>query len=187
MPQDAFDSYMTPILAKEGGGTFTNDPTDHGGATIWGITETTARAFGYTGMMQSMTRDQAMAIYRSRFWQQPMLDKMAVVSERLAVLMLDLGINCGSGVPGKFVQRVLNVLNQNGSAWPDVTVDGVAGAMTRAAVAALIRARGSEGIRVLMAAVQAQAGVRYIELAEGDSTQERFEYGWLSQRAFPAV
>lgn len=35
------------ILSLEGG--YVNNPADRGGATNWGITEATARAFGYKG------------------------------------------------------------------------------------------------------------------------------------------
>lgn len=181
---DAFESYMQPILAKEGRGQLTNDPRDSGGVTIWGITEAMARAAGYTEAMAVMTMPEALAIYRLYFWEQPAFDKIAALFPELGVYMLDIGINFGTTWPGRFVQRALNVLNNQASLWPDLVVDGMCGAMTRAALAAYRKARGQEGDGVLLQMMQAQASVRYIEIAEGKPSQEAFEYGWQRARAF---
>ncbi|OCO16336.1 hypothetical protein AN684_0205915 [Klebsiella pneumoniae subsp. pneumoniae] len=41
------DQIIEGILGKEGG--YVNNPNDKGGPTRWGITQTTARAYGYKG------------------------------------------------------------------------------------------------------------------------------------------
>ncbi|KKM08171.1 hypothetical protein LCGC14_1726580, partial [marine sediment metagenome] len=50
---NAFDSATKHTLGIEGD--FSDDPADSGGATKWGITESVARAFGYSGRMQNMS------------------------------------------------------------------------------------------------------------------------------------
>ena len=54
------------ILRTEGGYVF--DPDDSGGETNFGITKDVARAYGYTGCMRDLTRDQAFDIYVARYW-----------------------------------------------------------------------------------------------------------------------
>ena len=48
------DEIFNAILEKEGG--YVNHPDDKGGPTNWGITQVTARAHGYDGDMQKLTR-----------------------------------------------------------------------------------------------------------------------------------
>ncbi len=46
------DKTIEGILGKEGG--YVDHPSDKGGPTRWGITQTTARAHGYTGDMRNL-------------------------------------------------------------------------------------------------------------------------------------
>lgn len=186
MPAAAlFDEYIKSTVLKEGGEQYTNNPLDKGGATKWGITEARARASGYTGDMRDLPYDTAYSIYKTSFWTEPQFDQIAPMFRRLAAYMLDTGVNNGPHVPATWLQRSLNVLNSQGKLWPDLTVDGMAFRMTRMALAKFLNARGVEGQRVLLDMMQALAGVRYIELAEKNPSQELFEFGWLSNRAFP--
>jgi lysozyme family protein len=50
------DQIIEGILGKEGG--YVNNPNDKGGPTRWGITQTTARAYGYSGDMKALPRIQ---------------------------------------------------------------------------------------------------------------------------------
>lgn len=185
---DLFDTYMLSSLLKETGGRgngYVNDPADHGGETVWGITVARARAAGYTGAMCDMTKLEALAIYRLYYYRQPGFDLIAPISAKLAGVLLDFGINFDPHIPSMFLQRGLNVLNQGGADYADITMDGSAGAGTRYALNAYLAKRGAEGERVLLALIAAFAAVRYVEIAEHTGTQERFEFGWLSNRAFP--
>lgn len=112
------------LIGREG--KYSNNPSDKGGETMWGITVAVARAFGYAGPMSSMPRSAAEQIYTVRFWQQPGFDKIAAVDEGIAEEMLDTGVNMGPVVAGKFLQRALNVLNQGDELYPNLTVDGAA-------------------------------------------------------------
>lgn len=171
---------ITALLAREGG--YSNDPKDAGGETNWGITVAVARAFGYTGPMQAMTQQVARDIYADRYWRQPRFDAVAALSPAIAEELLDTGVNMGTGTAGKFLQRALNVLNQEGKAFPDITADGAVGNMTLAALKAFLTARGTPGEAVLLRMMNGQQSVRYIELAEARPTQESFEFGWQANR-----
>ena len=53
---------------------------------------------------------------------------------------------------------------------------------TLAALRSFIARRGQGGERVLVRALDALQGARYIELAEGRAANESFVYGWLAHR-----
>lgn len=173
------------LIGREG--RYSNNPADRGGATIWGITEAVARAFGYKGQMQTMPRETAVAIYMQRYWIQPGFDRVDAISPALAEKLFDIGVLSGTATGVKYLQRALNVLNNAGRLFPDIAVDGGCGAMTLASLTAFLRSRGPEGVRVLLGMVSAQQSVFYIGIAETDPTQETFEYGWQLNRALGAA
>ncbi len=173
------EDYIDAVLAREGG--YVNLPADHGGPTTWGITEAVARAYGWDGPMAALPLLVAADVYTRRYWHLPHFDDVDKLDPRLAAKLLDIGVNMGIGVAGKFLQRALNVLNQGGKTWPDLTPDGIVGPMTLHALAALIAQRGAVGQAALLEMVQAQQAVRYMELAEADPTQEAFSFGWAAR------
>lgn len=164
-------------------GDYVDHPSDRGGPTRYGITESTARAYGYTGSMKTLPRVLAVDIYIQRYWTEPQFDRVAFLSEAIARELLDTGINMGQTVGVKFLQRALNVLNKQGTYYPDVTVDGVIGSMTLFALAEFLKRRGKEGEMVLLNMMNSLQSVRYIELAEKRASQEDFMYGWQKERA----
>lgn len=174
------DAYLDTLLEHEGG--YVNHLDDRGGATNWGITETTARAFGYTGEMRAMPRSVAKQIYTERYWIQPGFDQVNEISPTVAEELLDTGVNMGPAIAARFLQRALNVLNAQGKTYPDVTVDGQLGRMTLAALRAFLAARGKDGHAVLWKMLNAQQSVRYLEIAEANPSQEAFQFGWQAQR-----
>ncbi|PTB28834.1 hypothetical protein C9I56_11125 [Paraburkholderia caribensis] len=179
------DDYINTIVGIEGG--YSNNPDDAGGETMWGITIAVARAFGYTGSMQAMPRSVALDIYRQRYWTQPRFDQIYAVDPALAEKLLDIGVNMGQSTGVMFMQRALNVLNQQAKAYPDIAVDGGVGPMTLTALRAFYAMRGVDGHRVLLGMVASQQSVRYIEIAEKNPSQETFEYGWQLNRALGAT
>ena len=182
---DAWAGRIDALFGREGA--YSDDASDRGGATAWGITEAVARAFGYAGAMRDLTRTQAAAIYRSRYVVQPRFDQVEPIDSALAARLFDIGVNCGPAVGVRFLQRALNVLNRKGTLFPDLAVDGGIGALTLAALRVFIGARGDDGRRVLLGMVTAQQSVRYVEIAEHDASQEAFEFGWQLNRAIGAI
>lgn len=88
----------------------------------------------------------------------------------------------GPAIGVRFLQRALNALNRNARDFPDMTVDGAIGPLTLAALDAFLALRGPAGEMVLLKAIEAQQGERYIALAERRPANEAFLYGWLANR-----
>ncbi|TKC83821.1 hypothetical protein FAZ69_22575 [Trinickia terrae] len=181
-------SKIDALIGREGG--YSSDPNDRGNwylgkleGTMWGVTAAEARSNGYMGPMRDMPRNTAVAIYEARYWSRPKLDQVDAISPQLAEKLFDIGVNAGPATGVKFMQRALNVLNQNGKAFPDIRADGGIGTMTLGALNAFLTARGADGHRVLYGMIAAQQSVFYIELAETRPDNERFEYGWQLNRA----
>ena len=89
----------------------------------------------------------------------------------------------GPAVATTFLQRALTALNRNAKDYPDLVPDGRAGARTLAALDAFLAARGQRGGEaVLLRALEALQGERYLRLAERRPANEAFLYGWLANR-----
>jgi lysozyme family protein len=175
------DGLIDALIDREGG--YANHPADKGGPTCFGITEAVARAHGYAGAMRNLPRDNAVAIYRRLYWQRPRFDEIASRSPRLAAELFDTGVNMGPAVAVTFLQRALTALNRGGKDYPDLTPDGRTGPATLAALDAFLAARGeSSGETVLLRALEALQGERYLRLAERRPANEAFLYGWLANR-----
>jgi lysozyme family protein len=123
------------------------------------------------------------AIYLRLYWQRPRLDEVAKRSSRLAAELFDTGVNMGPAVAITFLQRALTALNRNAKDYPDLTPDGRVGAATLAALDAFLKIRGTtSGETVLLRALEALQGERYLRLAERRPANEAFLYGWLANR-----
>ena len=175
------DAMIDALIEREGG--YVNHPADKGGPTCFGITEAVARANGYRGAMRNLPRDEATAIYRRIYWLRPRFDQVAKRSSRVAAELFDTGVNMGPAVATTFLQRALTALNRTGKDYADLTPDGRVGPMTLHALDALFASRGRRsGETVLLRALEALQGERYLRLAERRPANEAFLYGWLANR-----
>ena len=67
--------------------------------------------------------------------------------------------------------------------YPDLVPDGRIGESTLAALDAFLKVRGKAGAEtVLLRAIEALQGERYLRLAERRPANEAFLYGWLANR-----
>jgi lysozyme family protein len=176
----SIDQLIDDLIEREGG--YSNHPADRGGPTRYGITEAVARAHGYNGPMSLLPRADAAAIYRRLYWLRPRFDQVARRCSGIAAEMFDTGVNMGPGVAATFLQRALTALNRKGSDFPDLVPDGRIGPVTLAALDAFLSLRGKGGEVVLMRALEALQGERYLRLAEKRPANEAFLYGWLANR-----
>jgi lysozyme family protein len=183
---NAIDRYLVNLVDVVEGPKFTDDPRDRGGPTKYGITQRTLASHrGHTvsvGDVQALGRDEALAIYRADYVTLPGFDKVAKISEPVAIECIDTGVNMGPQVATVLLQRCLNVMNDRGTRWPSLKVDSSCGPATCSALAALLRERGAEGQRILLLALDCEQGARYISIAEADPKQQDFVFGWLRQR-----
>lgn len=175
------DDLIDALIEREGG--YVNHPADRGGPTCFGITEAVARAHGYRGAMAELPHEEAAAIYRRLYWLRPRFDQIAVRAARVAAELFDTGVNMGPAVAATFLQRALTALNRNGKDFPDLAPDGRVGPRTLAALDSFLEARGRRGGEtVLLRALEALQGERYLRLAERRPANEAFLYGWLANR-----
>ena len=172
-----FEPAFQKTLRLEGG--YSDDPADRGGRTRYGISEATARAYGYQGEMAALPLDWARRIYKAGYWDAAQLD--GCPSQLSAENLFDCGVHCGVATAGRLLQQALNLLNQRAALWPELTVDGAIGPRTLAALQAAL-ARGMEAD--LVKTFNLYRGRHYLEIGAADSGQERFELGWLRNRVW---
>jgi lysozyme family protein len=115
-----FDEAIARVLGEEGG--LVDNPADPGGLSNWGIAlhenpDLTVEA------IRAMTRDQACAIYRAKFWDPINGD---LLPGDLGWQILDFAVNAGMGTAIRKAQEAAGVAD-----------DGHWGPVTRAAVAAI--------------------------------------------------
>lgn len=113
-----FDQAFDILLGHEGG--YANDSRDPGGETMWGVTARVARADGFIGDMRGLPRDRAKAIYKRKYWDAVMADRLP---EAAQYIVFDAAVNSGPGQAIRWLQRSLGVGE-----------DGVLGPMTLDAI-----------------------------------------------------
>ena len=173
---------ISDIIEREGGDRFTDHPSDKGGPTRWGITEKVARARGYGGDMRDLPRAFAVAVYSFDYIEAPGFSKVLALSQMIGEEMIDSGVNMGVSHPGPWLQRILNVLNQQAQAFPDLKVDGVLGPATLGALKTVLKLRGVDGELVILRALNCMQGARYVEITEAREKNEDFFFGWMRTR-----
>lgn len=174
------DDLIDAVIDREGG--YSDHPADRGGATRFGITESVARAEGFAGEMRHFARPAAAAIYRRLYWVRPGFDRVAERAPTIAAELFDTGVNMGPTVATVFLQRALNALNRGASDYGDIALDGRIGPLTLAALDRFLALRSQAGEVVLLKAIEALQGERYLSLAESRPANEAFLYGWLANR-----
>lgn len=168
------------VIGVEGG--YANNPNDRGGPTRWGITEQVARAYGYAGDMRAMPREEAVRIYTEQYWVRPGFAKVDPIYAKVAEELFDTGVNMGPRQAIMFLQRALNALNRQGHDYGDIRLDGDMGPLTVQSLEGYRRVRGIAGEAVLMKALEALQGERYLRISESRPQNETFTYGWLANR-----
>ena len=138
---------------------YSNHPADKGGATAWGITEATAREYGYTDSMDTMLEMDALKIYRRAFWKFG-----GVENQRIASKLFDAAVNMGVRRAVKMAQQALD--------FEDYDIDGFLGPVTEAAINAADPDAFLEQYAIEME-------TRYRRLVERDPSQAVFLKGWL--------
>lgn len=179
-PAQLWDMFIEDLLRIERG--YVNDPDDSGGETNYGITKGVARANGYMGPMETMPRSFAVRIYKEKYWDSIGGDRLAKALPETSLELADSCVNVGVGRASRWLQRSLNVLNNNQRYWKDILVDGDVGPATLAACEALRARRGLDGDSVMWKMLDSLQGAFYIDLAERRSKDERFIFGWFANR-----
>ncbi len=181
MTADLFDQAIQTVLLHEGG--FVKNPADPGGATHWGISLRFLRTQGLAlgdvdgdgdideDDIRALTRDQAVALYRTAIWGRYGYDELPGV---VAIKTFDLCVNAGPAQAHRILQRACHA---NGYVLKD---DGVLGPKTRTAVD-LLRDRWGAPVAPLMAAMRSEAAGFYRGLVAADAELSQFLAGWLNR------
>lgn len=174
------DKVINEIIRVEGG--YSNNPNDSGGETMYGITAAVAKRYGWTRPMNQLPKSFAYSIYSRIYWDSLLLDQVEKIYPEVAAKLADIGVNMGVGRAGEFLQRSLNVLNNQAKFYPDITVDGLVGGRTLNALKSYYEKRGMKGEEVLFRMLNCLQGAFYVSLAERRQKDESFIYGWFSNR-----
>lgn len=168
------------LIEREGG--YVDHPDDRGGPTNFGITRRVAAQNDYRGSIRDLPRETAARIYRDIYWHGPGYDRIFPIAPRTAAELFDTGVNMGPGVATGFFHRALNALNRGGRDYADVPKAGTITDASVAALKAFLSRRGAAGEVILLRAINALQGARYIDLAERRAANKSFLYGWLANR-----
>ena len=173
------------------GDAYTNDPTDRGGPTKYGITQATLTKWRKRPVtpaeVAALTRNEAFEIYFIMYVVDPGFDKVRTLSSTIAAELVDTGVNMGQGTAGKFLQRALNALSGNQTKGADLVVDGVVGNASLKALQAYLGKRGKEGERILLVLLNGLQATQYVLITEGNTSQRKYFYGWMNHRVAAQV
>jgi lysozyme family protein len=157
---------IAAVLEYEGG--FTNNPSDRGGPTNWGITQETLSQWlkrpATVRDVEALTKDEAISIYLARYIVGPGFDRIA--DRRLRHLAVDSGVQHGTERAIKWLQALLL----------GVTADGKLGPKTAAAI-------NAEDAGRLFNRLLARRIRWYGSLISSVQSQATFAHGWMKRAA----
>jgi lysozyme family protein len=162
-----FEKALAFVLGEEGG--YTNDPSDHGGATNKGITQSEYTEWLRKHHLPSrkvadILNVDVRELYWEEYWLEGRCDRMPWP---LCLAHFDASVNVGVGEAVKFLQRAL-----------DVKDDGAIGPVT---LKALREALEKHAPMELAEWLVDQREPFYRRLAANEPSQVRFLNGWLNR------
>lgn len=191
MTNDAITKYLAHLVDVVEGPEYTDDPSDSGGPTKYGVTLAALSRYRHAKCtaadVQALTRDEALALYRHDYVDAPGYGLLAPVSMQVALEAIDSGINCGQATSTKWLQQTLNALNYEQRNGADLKVDGQCGPATAAMLKVVVGRRGESGESVVVAGQNAWQGVYYMQLAGHNPAQRKYTYGWIRARVVEAA
>lgn len=152
------------VLKKEG--MYSDVSFDKGGKTMYGITESLARKYGYKGDMKKMPLKFAIELYEKLFWRK----EFESLKKNIAEFLFDCHINHGYKGMSLILQRAINALTKD-----NVVEDGYAGVKTYKKAKEL----NPDRLFILLNACRCQY---YLNICQKNETQEKFIFGWLKNR-----
>ena len=160
-----FEDYLKVILLQEGGSKYTEDESDMGGATKFGISLNfykNIKPLATKEDIKNLTEEEAKQIYRIHFWNRMNLDYLD--NELLKLHIFSHGVNAGVATAVKMLQRILGVI-----------VDGKLGKTT---------AMTTNKYRHQPELVQGYANARkvfYDTIVSKNPSQSKFIKGWYNR------
>ena len=150
-----FDKVFQDLILIEGG--YSNHIDDAGKATMYGITEATARAHGFKGNMKGLKLEEAKYIYKNSYFENYGFDK--IQNTKIASELFEFTVNTGRGKSAvKFLQRSFNILNKN----IFLKEDGILGDITAQTI------NNYKFYKSLYKTMNILQGIYYISITEDD-------------------
>lgn len=154
------------LIKREGG--FVNHASDKGGATKYGITQTTLSSWRGKSVTENdvaaLCDAEARDIYYNKFITGPNFDK--IPDMKLREMVIDAGVNSGPSRATKWIQEILGI-----------QADGIMGVMTLTALRNMNPAQRHE----LRKAYTAKRMIYIASLVTADPSQIKFLRGWTSR------
>ncbi|RYF12473.1 MAG: hypothetical protein EOO40_01195 [Deltaproteobacteria bacterium] len=160
-PMALFEIALSYVLINEGS-TFTDDPSDRGGSTRYGVTQGTLA--NYLGRpttpadVQALTPQMVSDIYRKLYWTPIKGDQ--INKQAVATVTMDLAVLCGPGTAARMLQAAVGA-----------TQDGNVGPMTLAAV-------NKADAAAVVQSMSLAACNYFASIATRDVTQQKWLAGW---------
>ena len=178
---DLFNKSVVKVLKHEGG--FVNDPDDPGGATNYGISLTYLLGTGDLNLgdfnhdgkidikdIQSMTIDNAIAIYNKEWWVKFGYEGLA--NPDLAGKVFDTSVNMGGKQAHILLQRAIRACGIR------VVEDGALGPKCFGAVANLVAANSADA---LLSSFRSEQAGFYRALIAKKVIFEKYREGWMTR------
>ena len=166
-----FDYAFRRTIGYEGG--YSDEPSDRGGRTRYGITEEVFKDAVRRGLIKPLNPDireltvgQAKTIYKVDYWDRLSLDD--VLNIDIAAEIFDTAVNMGTSAATKICQRALNYLGET------LKDDGIMGPMTLGK----INDWCNKDSRALFVCLNGFQFMRYVAIVNRDDSQVRFARGW---------
>lgn len=186
----SFDLAFERTMGFEG--FYSLDPDDPGGETFRGISRNAHPDWegwlllkplksqpDFPNNLKNHTELNAAVVefYRG-IWERTGCDLME--EQMIADTVFDTAVNLGEPTAIKMLQSSLNVLSKNGTLWPFLEVDGIAGNKTRNA----IQAANSHHV-YLSQIIGSKRDVHYTQIVERRPVMSKYIRGWLKRRSIP--
>jgi lysozyme family protein len=159
---DPIHDIISDILVREGGSKVTNDPSDSGGRTQYGIAERSNPGAWFDG---KVTEEEARAIYTTKYVVAPGFDK--VPDPQLQAQLVDFGVNSGPFIATQKLQEILKV-----------SADGKLGPMTLAALCNVAFQHPSGWVNNQLVAARVKM---FGKIVVKNPSQLKFLNGWLNR------
>lgn len=158
-----FNKALPYVLRHEGG--WSDDPSDPGGATNFGITLAVAQRHGVMtrDALKTISPEKVAEIYRQDYWK---FD--GISDQRVATKVFDMGVNMGIGTAVKLVQSSLNDLDDH------LVIDGAYGPATEASI-------NAEDPLILLHGLCMASAEHYKAIVAKRPQSQKYLSGWLKR------
>lgn len=175
----SFNTFVQRVFEREG--YKSKMFADHGGLTIWGITERDypVEVSEMAKLDREAAKEIAAAIYKKNYWDRVQGDAIEqIVGGEFADQVADCAVNCGVGAAARILQQTVNAVGLN-QKWHPVRVDSVIGAETLAALGRAVIANPQRYRDLFAKVYRAMRIQHYIDIVKNNPSQAVFVDGWL--------